>query len=74
LTVGVGVEVPFMQPVVDARTNAPIKSKGSAYFNGVLMYRFIILAIGFIKTPPCKTLIKEANGSLIIPILSLQML
>jgi hypothetical protein len=35
------------QPVVDARTNAPIKSKGSAYFNGILMYRFIILTIGF---------------------------
>jgi hypothetical protein len=35
------------QPVVDARTNAPINNSGSAYFNGILMYRFIILTIGF---------------------------
>jgi hypothetical protein len=42
------VEVLLVQPVVDERTNAPIKSKGSAYFNGILIYRFIILTIGFI--------------------------
>jgi len=47
VTLGVGVASVgvLTQPVVDARTNAPINSKGSAYFNGILMYRFIILAI-----------------------------
>jgi hypothetical protein len=30
------------------RTSAPINNKYSAYFNGILMYRFIILTIGFI--------------------------
>jgi hypothetical protein len=39
------------QPLVDARTRAPIKSKGNAYLSGVLIYRFIILAIGFIFPP-----------------------
>jgi len=42
------------QPVVDERTNAPINSNGSAYFNGILMYRFIIRAIGFIMLPRTK--------------------
>ncbi len=36
------------QPVVAERTSAPTNSKGSAYFNGILIYRFIIRAIGFI--------------------------
>jgi hypothetical protein len=41
-----------VQPLIDTRTRAPIKSKGSAYLSGVLMYRFIILAIGFKFFPP----------------------
>jgi hypothetical protein len=40
------------QPLVDTRTRAPMKSKGNAYLSGVLIYRFIILAIGFISFPP----------------------
>jgi hypothetical protein len=38
-----------VQPLIDTRTRAPIKSRGSAYLSGVLIYRFIILAIGFIN-------------------------
>jgi hypothetical protein len=34
--------------VVDAKTSAPINNSGNAYFNGILIYRFIISAIGFI--------------------------
>jgi hypothetical protein len=40
--------VVVMQPVVDAKTSAPINNSGNAYFNGILMYRFIITTIGFI--------------------------
>jgi hypothetical protein len=43
-----------VQPLIDTRTRAPIKSRGSAYLSGVLIYRFIILAIGFIFFPPHK--------------------
>ena len=39
-------------PVVETRTSAPIKSKGNAYLSGVLIYRFSILAIGFVFIPP----------------------
>lgn len=35
------------QPLAETRTIAPIKSKGNAYLSGVLTYRFIILATGF---------------------------
>jgi len=51
VVVAVGVAVGFVddvQPLIDTRTSALIKSNGSAYFNGILMYRFIILTIGFI--------------------------
>jgi hypothetical protein len=40
-----------VQPLIETRTRAPIKSNGRARFNGMLMYRFIILAIGFISPP-----------------------
>jgi hypothetical protein len=40
-----------VQPLIETRTRAPIKSNGRARFNGMLMYRFIILAIGFIFPP-----------------------
>ena len=43
-----------MQPLIDTRAIEQIKSNGNAYLSGVLMYRFIILAIGFILHPPCK--------------------
>jgi hypothetical protein len=50
---GVGLVVTCdVQPLIDTRTSAPIKSKGNAYLSGVLIYRFIILAIGFIFFPP----------------------
>jgi hypothetical protein len=67
LTVGVAVTVGTLladglglvvagdvQPLIDTRTREPIKSKGNAYLRGVLMYRFIILVIGFILLPPSK--------------------
>jgi hypothetical protein len=41
-----------VQPLIDTRAREPIKSNGNAYLSGVLMYRFIILAIGFILHPP----------------------
>jgi hypothetical protein len=31
-----------VQPVVALKTSAPINNKGNAFFNGMLMYRFII--------------------------------
>jgi hypothetical protein len=38
-----------VQPLIDTtRTRAPIKSRGNAYLSIVLVYRFIILATGFI--------------------------
>jgi hypothetical protein len=44
-----------VQPLIDTeRTRTPMQSNGTAYFSGVLMYRFIILAIGFILHPPYK--------------------
>lgn len=46
--VGDGVVVLSVQPVVAVRMIAQINSNGSAYLNGILMYRFIILVIGFI--------------------------
>jgi hypothetical protein len=39
-----------VQPLIDTR--APIKSNGNAYLNGVLIYRFVIVAIEFIFVPP----------------------
>jgi hypothetical protein len=42
-----------VQPLIDTTTRAPIKSNGNAYLSGVLMYRFIILTIGFIYFPHC---------------------
>jgi hypothetical protein len=47
----VGFVVDVVQPLIDTRTSAPIKSNGSAYFKGILIYRFIMLAIGFIFFP-----------------------
>jgi hypothetical protein len=41
------------QPLIDTRAREPIKSNGNAYLSGVLIYRFIILAIGFKHFPPC---------------------
>jgi hypothetical protein len=41
-----------VHPLIDTRTSAPIKSNGNAYLSGVLIYRFIILAIRFILHPP----------------------
>jgi hypothetical protein len=53
LTDGLGLVVAGdVQPLIDTRTRAPIKSKGNAYLSGVLIYRFIILAIRFILHPP----------------------
>ena len=50
--VGLGLVVAGdVQPLIDTRTRAPIKSKGSAYLSGVLIYRFIIRVIGFILHP-----------------------
>ena len=40
-----------VQPLIDTRTRAPIKSNGNAYLSGVLMYRFIIRVIGFMIHP-----------------------
>lgn len=37
-----------VQPAVKARTCAPINSNGSVYFNGMLIYLFIIREFGFI--------------------------
>lgn len=48
LTVGVGVAVLLVQPAVAVRTRTQINSKGNAYLSVVLVYRFIILVIGFI--------------------------
>jgi hypothetical protein len=51
--VAVGLLVDEVQPLIDtARTRTPIQSNGNAYLSGVLIYRFIILAIGFIFFPP----------------------
>ncbi len=42
-----------VQPLIDtARTRTPTQSNGKAYLSGALIYRFIILAIGFIFCPP----------------------
>ena len=56
VAVGVAVAVLFVvvQPLIETRAREPIKSKGNAYLSGVLMYRFIILAIGFIDLSPLK--------------------
>ena len=56
-----------VQPAVATSTNAQIKSNGSAFFNGILMYRFIILAIGFIFYPIfCPTVGGVTTGSSLI--------
>jgi hypothetical protein len=39
-----------VQPLIETRASEPIKSKGSAYLSGVLIYRFIIRVIGFIDS------------------------
>jgi hypothetical protein len=51
LGVAVGLLVDDVQPLIDTRTREPIKSNGNAYLSGVLMYRFIILTIGFMFFP-----------------------
>jgi hypothetical protein len=48
-----------VQPLIETRTSAAINSNGRAYFNGVLTYRFIILAIGFIIKPLVRHLCKR---------------
>jgi hypothetical protein len=52
LGVAVGLLVDDVHPLIDTRAREPIKSKGNAYLSGVLIYRFIILTIGFIFFPP----------------------
>jgi hypothetical protein len=52
LGVAVGLLVDDVQPLIDTRTRAPIKSNGNAYLSGVLIYRFIIRVIGFIDSSP----------------------
>jgi TctA family transporter len=42
------------QPLIDTRAREQIKSKGSAYLSGVLIYCFIIRVIGFTFHPPYK--------------------
>jgi hypothetical protein len=39
-----------VQPLIDTR--APIESNGTADLGGVLIYRFVIPAVGFIFVPP----------------------
>ena len=51
--VAVGV-VDDVQPLIETRTIEQIKSNGSAYLSGILMYRFIIRVIGFKIHPPYK--------------------
>jgi hypothetical protein len=40
--------VVVVQPQVATKTTEQINNSGNAFFNGILMYRFIILTIGFI--------------------------
>jgi hypothetical protein len=47
---GVAVGLLSVQPVVALKTSAQINNSGSAYFNGILTYRFIIRVIGVIFT------------------------
>jgi hypothetical protein len=49
VAVGLLVEV---QPLIDTRAREQIKSKGSAYLSGILIYRFIVRVIGFIDSSP----------------------
>jgi len=42
-----------VQPQVATKTTEQINNSGNAFFNGILMYRFIILTIGFIYFPHC---------------------
>lgn len=52
-----------VQPLIDTRAREPIKSKGNAYLSGVLIYRFIILIIGFTIHPPIsKKQIRETGS------------
>jgi putative Ca2+/H+ antiporter (TMEM165/GDT1 family) len=51
VAVAVGL-VEEVQPLIETRTRHPIKNKGNAYLSGVLLYRFIIPAIGFVDSSP----------------------
>jgi hypothetical protein len=55
VAVAVGL-VEEVQPLIETRRRHPIKSKGNAYFSGVLIliYRVIIRVIGFTLHPPNK--------------------
>jgi hypothetical protein len=55
------VVVLVRQPVVATKASEPINNSGSAFFNGILIYRFIILAIGFIFSPLSFSLSRDST-------------